>query len=82
MWLQVDRLLPLEVAQKLSILLLPATLLLVGAYIVLFFVVRSYDIQSKRLAEAEETLKEKAKYGVIPASQRPEIINYPPSGIV
>ena len=37
-WLQVDKLLPLELAQKLSILLLPLLLLLIGALFVLFFV--------------------------------------------
>ena len=53
-WLQVDKLLPLELAQKLSILLLPTVLLLIGAIIVLFFVVCTYK---KRIEEIQKKPK-------------------------
>ncbi|MBY0484205.1 hypothetical protein [Nitrosomonas sp.] len=48
-WLQIDKLLPLEWAQKLSLSLLPAVLLLIGAIIVLFFVVYTYKKQIEEI---------------------------------
>jgi len=48
-WFQADKLLPLEWAQKLSLLLLPAVLLLIGAIIVLFFVVYTYKKQIEEI---------------------------------
>ncbi len=42
-YLQADTLLPLAQAQKLSLLLIPILLLLVGSYITLYFVVRAYN---------------------------------------
>jgi hypothetical protein len=62
-YLQVDTLLPLAQAQKLSMLLPSAILLLVGAYIVLFFVVKKYNFQiSQHISEiAEINKKSKTK---------------------
>ncbi len=42
-YLQVDTLLPLAQAQKLSMLLPSVLLLLIGAYLMVFFVVRAYN---------------------------------------
>ncbi len=45
-YLQVDTLLPLAQAQKLSILLPSVLLLLIDAYLMVFFVVRAYNKKS------------------------------------
>lgn len=42
-YLQVDTLLPLAQAQKLSLLLIAGVPLLIGSYITLYFVVRAYN---------------------------------------
>ena len=42
-YLDADTLLPLAQAQKLSLLLIPVLLLLIGSWITLFFVVRAYN---------------------------------------
>lgn len=43
LWLNVDTLLPPAVSTRLAILLPSAILLLLGAYLALFFVVRAYN---------------------------------------
>lgn len=57
-WLQVDKLLPLGVAQKLSILLPSAALLLIGAIFILYFVIGSYNKQASELAKIKQAIKD------------------------
>lgn len=55
-WLQADKLLPLAVAQKLSILLPPAALLLVGAIFVLYFVIKAHNSKTAELAKLKQAI--------------------------
>ncbi len=81
-YLQVDTLLPLAQSQKLSILLPSSVLLLIGAYLTLFFVVHAYNKQQKELGQTKHELEKIPKYGKVPLNQRQDKINYPPSGVV
>ena len=57
-WLQVDTLLPLGIAQKLSLLLLPAALLLIGAIFVLYFVIKDYKEKIDELKNLKQAMKD------------------------
>jgi uncharacterized SAM-binding protein YcdF (DUF218 family) len=57
-WLQVDTLLPLAVAGKLAILLPPAALLLLGSFVVLFFVVRAHNKTVAEYVAIKAAIKE------------------------
>ena len=58
LWLQVDKLLPLEVSQRLSILLPSAALLLIGSLFVLFFVVQELNNKKIELEKLKKAIRD------------------------
>ena len=58
LWLQVDMLLPISIAKKLSLLLPSTVLLLIGATIILFIVIKSYNAKNQEVIALKKAIKD------------------------
>lgn len=83
-WLLSDTPIAPALAQKLSLLLLAAIPLLLGAFVILFFVVRAYHVQTAKHTDelAAEREKNNSKINLANSQRFNKKINYPPNGIV